>query len=75
MPDLSDLSFSDLLTGDQRLRFYETHRSVATVMMLIVFIAPFVGLYVGGIIGVVIGVLLSVAAYLLTPYFWLRLAE
>ncbi|WP_455378428.1 hypothetical protein [Petrachloros mirabilis] len=75
MPDPSELSFLDLLTDDKRLRFYESHRSVAAIMIVIVFIAPFVGLYAGELWGVAIGVLLSVVVYYLTPYFWLKLVE
>jgi hypothetical protein len=64
----SDLSFTDSLQSDFRRTFYEDHRSIAMVMVLIVFLSPFAGLYVTGLFGAVLGMLLSVAAYYLTPY-------
>ncbi len=69
----SELSFTDSLTSDQRRNFYERHRSIAIVMILIVFLFPFAGLYVTGLFGAVLGVLLSMAGYYLTPYVWLKL--
>ena len=69
----SELSFTDSLTSDQRRNFYERHRSIAIVMILIVFLFPLAGLYVTGLFGAVLGVLLSVAGYYLTPYVWLKL--
>ncbi len=63
----SELSFTDSLTSDQRRNFYERHRSIAIVMILIVFLFPFARLYVTGLFGAVLGVLLSVASYYLTP--------
>jgi hypothetical protein len=65
-------SFLDSLALERRA-FYEDHRSIAIVMILIVFLFPFAGLYVTGLFGAVLGVLLSVAGYYLTPYVWLRL--
>lgn len=70
-----NLSFAELLTTEGRRRFYETHRSIAIGMILVVFLAPFAGLYVAGLFGAVLGVLLSVAAYFLTPFVWLNLSE
>lgn len=66
-------SFLDSLTLQQRRAFYEGHRTIAIVMILIVFLLPFAGLYVTGLFGAVLGVLLSLAGYYLTPYVWLRL--
>lgn len=68
----SELSFIDSLNSDQRRNFYERHRSIAILMILIVFLLPFAGLYVTGLFGAVLGVLLSVAGYYLTPYAWLK---
>jgi hypothetical protein len=68
MASSSDLSFTDSLQSDFRRTFYEGHRSIAMVMVLIVFLSPFAGLYVTGLFGAVLGMLLSVAAYYLTPY-------
>ena len=69
----SDLSFTDSLQSDFRRTFYESHRSIAIVMVLIVFLSPFAGLYVTGLFGAVLGMLLSVVAYYLTPYVVLSL--
>ena len=69
----SELSFTDSLTSDPRRNFYERHRSIAIVMILIVFLFPFAWLYVTGLFGAVLGVLLSMAGYYLTPYVWLKL--
>ena len=70
MPDRSGLSLSESLTGDHRRGFYERHRSLAVLMILILFLAPFAGLYVTGLLGAAIGVVLSVAAYYLMPPLW-----
>ena len=59
--------------SDHRRRFYEGHRSLALLMILIVFLSPFAGLYVVSLFGAVIGVLLSFAAYYLAPYLWITL--
>ena len=68
MPLSSDLSFTDSLTNAQRTRFYEQHKPIAVVMILVVFLFPFIGLFTKGLLGVVLGVILSVLAYYLTPY-------
>ena len=72
MRHLSDHSFIDSLKSDHRKDFYERHRSIAIVMIMIVFLLPFAGLYVTGLLGAVVGVLISVAGYYLTPYAWLK---
>ena len=71
MSDRSTLSFTEALTGDHRRRFYERHRSLALLMILILLLAPFAGLYVTGLLGSILGVVLSVAAYYVTPALWL----
>jgi len=63
----------DSFNSDHRRRFYEGHRSIALLMILIVFLSPFAGLYVANLFGAVIGVLLSFVAFYLTPYIWLRI--
>lgn len=73
MPSSSGLSLIDSFNSERRRRFYESHRSLALLMILIVFLSPFAGLYVAGLFGAVIGVLLSFAAYYLTPYLWLTI--
>ena len=74
MPLRSGLSFIDSFQSDQRRNFYECHRSIAILMILIVFLLPFAGLYVTGLFGAVLGMLLSVTGYYLTPYIWLKLS-
>ena len=74
MPLRSGLSFTDSLNSDQRRQFYERHRSIAILMILIVFLSPFAGLSVTGLFGAVLGVLFSVAGYYLMPYAWLKLS-
>ena len=63
----------DSFNSERHRRFYEGHRSLALLMILIVFLSPFAGLYVAGLFGAVIGVLLSFAAYYLAPYLWITL--
>lgn len=62
----------DSFNSEHRRRFYEGHRSLALLMILIVFLSPFAGLYVAGLFGAVTGVLLAFVAYYLTPYLWLK---
>ena len=70
-PGMSDRSDSTAaFSAEARRTFYEGHRSLALLMILIVFLAPFAGLYVAGLLGVVLGVLISGAAYVLTPCLW-----
>ena len=69
----SESSFTDSLKSELRRDFYERHKLLAIVMILIVFLLPFAGLFVTGLFGVVLGVLISVAGYYLTPYAWLKL--
>lgn len=71
MPDRSGPSFTESLTGHHHRTFYERHRSLPLLMMLIFFLAPFAGLSVTGLLGSVVGVVLSVAAYYLVPPLWL----
>lgn len=64
----ADPSFTDSLTSVQRTGFYESHKPIAVVMILVVFLLPFIGMIVWGLLGVVLGVIISVLAYYLTPY-------
>ena len=68
----SNLSLAESLTSAQRQIFYERHRSLAMLMILVVLLFPFAGLYVTGLFGAVLGLLLSLAAFYLTPYVWLK---
>lgn len=69
----SELSFVDSLKSDVRREFYEDHKPIAIVMILIVFLLPFVGLSIMGLLGVALAVMVSALAYCLTPYVWLKL--
>jgi len=61
-------SFSESLTPERRTAFYDGHKPLAVLMILIVFLLPFAGLFVYGLIRVVAAVILSVLGYYLTPY-------
>jgi fatty-acid desaturase len=69
----SKLSFAGSLTSEQRTSFYERHKPVAVVMILLVFMLPFIGLFIWGLLGVVLAVLISVLVYYLTPYAVLKI--
>lgn len=69
------LSFAESLTSEQRQIFYEGHRSLAILMILVVLLFPFAGLYVTGLLGAGLGVLVSLVAYYLMPYVWLTLGR
>jgi hypothetical protein len=69
----SDLSFTETLTSARRAAFYEGHKSVAVVMILIVFLFPFIGVFLRGLVGAVGGVVLSVLCYYLAPFLILAL--
>ena len=71
----SNLSFSDSLKPDQRKAFYEAHRDIALVMVLVVFLFPLFGVYVSGLLGAALAMLISIAAYFLTPYVTLKLGK
>ncbi len=71
----SDLSFAGSLKSEPRRNFYEHHKPVAVLMILIVFLLPIVGVSVIGVPGAVLGVILSVLGYYLTPYVVLKLRE
>lgn len=68
----SDCSLTESFNADFRRRFYEGRRSLALLMILVVFLSPFAGLYVASLPGAVLGVLLSFVAYYLSPYVWLK---
>ena len=69
----SELSFADSLKSDERTGFYERHKPIAVVMILVVFLLPIAGVFAVGLSGGVLGVIVSAAAYLLTPYAVLKL--
>ena len=69
------LSLSESLTPERRSAFYEGHKPVAVVMILIVFLLPFAGLVVYGLIGAVASVMISASGYYLAPYLLGRLGQ
>ena len=71
----SELSFTDSLKSEQRRHFYERHKGLAIVMILVVFLLPFVGVFFRGLAGAVMGVVLSIFLYYLTPYAVLKWLE
>jgi len=64
----SDVSLSDSLKSDQRKAFYEGHKDIALIMILVVFLFPLFGVYISGLLGAALGMVISIAAYFLTPY-------
>ena len=64
----SDVSLSDSLKSDQRKAFYEGHKDIALIMILVVFLFPLFGVYINGLLGAALGMGISIAAYFLTPY-------
>ena len=68
MADPSHVSFSDSLTLARRTAFYERHKPIAVVMILLVFLLPFFGVSVRGWIGAAARATASGACYHRTPY-------
>jgi hypothetical protein len=64
----SNVSLSDSLKSDQRKAFYEGHKDIALIMILVVFLFPLFGVYINGLLGAALGMVISIAAYFLTPY-------
>ena len=64
----SDLSLSDSLKSKQRQAFYEGHKNIALLMILVMFLFPLFGVYISGLLGAALGMSLSIGAYFLTPY-------
>ena len=60
--------FKRSLASDTRRDFYEAHKPIAVVMMLIIFTFPIAGVFVKGVSGLLFGVVSSVLAYYLLPY-------
>jgi len=71
----SDLSFRGSLKSEPRRSFYERHKPIAVLMILILFLLPIVGVFVIGVPGAVLGVVVSVLGYYLTPYVILKLRD
>ena len=69
----SNVSLSDSLKGAQRKAFYEGHKEIALIMILVVFLFPLFGVYISGLLGAAVGMIISLLAYFLTPYVTLKL--
>ncbi len=67
-----DLSLIDSLKSDSRKAFYEGHKGVAMVMILILFLSPLIGVAYRGFQGAALGLILSVLAYYLAPWIVLK---
>lgn len=70
-----NVSLSDSFNKTHRLAFYEGHKKVAMVMILVLFLFPLFGVYISGLLGAAVGLLLSLVAYFLTPYITMKLNE
>ena len=69
----SKQSFTGSLKSEPRRIFYEHHKPIAVLMILILFLFPLIGVFVSGAPGAVLGVVVSVLGYFLTPYVVLKL--
>ena len=70
-----DSSFKGLLTSERRRDFYERHKSIAVLMILIVFISPIFGVFLEGVPGLLLGAIVPIVGYYLLPYLVLRLVK
>jgi hypothetical protein len=61
-------TFKRSLASDTRRDFYEAHKLIAVVMMLVIFTFPIAGVFVKGVPGLLFGVVSSVLGYYLLPY-------
>lgn len=61
------------MNREERRDFYEHHKPLAVLMILILFLLPIVGAFVSGAGGALLGVVVSVAGYFLAPYVVLKL--
>ncbi len=64
----SDPTLSDSLKSKHRQAFYEGHKNIALLMILVMFLFPLFGVYISGLLGAALGMCLSIGAYFLTPY-------
>ena len=64
----SNLTLSDSLKSKQRQAFYASHKNIALLMILVVFLFPLFGVYISGLLGASLGMGLSIGTYFLTPY-------
>jgi hypothetical protein len=69
----TEVSLTDSLKSEQRKAFYEGHKNIALIMILVMFFFPLFGTYISGVLGAAIGMFLSIVTYFLTPYVTLKL--
>ena len=53
---------------DRRQDFYEKHKLIAVLMIVIIFSFPILGVFTMGVTGLLLGVAGSVSAYYVLPY-------
>jgi len=75
MDSPSNNSFINSLKTAQRKAFYEGHKDIALVMILVVFLFPLFGVYVSGLLGAALGMVAAIAAYFLTPYVTMKVGK
>lgn len=68
-------SFKDSLTAERRRDFYERHKPIAVLMVLIVFSFPILGVFLKGVPGLLLGVIIPIVGYYLIPYVVLKLVR
>lgn len=56
------------LSSDTRRDFYEAHKPIAIVMILIIFTFPIAGVFIRGVPGLLFGAVSSILGYYLLPY-------
>lgn len=64
----SERFFKESLESNTRRGFYEGHKSIAILMIVIIFTFPIIGVFVRGVSGLLLGVVTSVLSYYLLPY-------
>lgn len=64
---------TDSLKSGERKAFYEGHKNIAVIMLLVMFSFPLFGVYISGLLGAAIGMFISIVTYFLTPYVTLKL--
>jgi len=70
----SNVSLVDSLKSNQRKAFYEGHKNIALIMILVMFLYPLFGVYISGLLGAALGMFLSISVYFLTPYVTYKLS-
>jgi predicted nucleic acid-binding Zn ribbon protein len=69
----SERSLEGLPHSEKRRDFYERHKAVAVLMMLIIFVFPIIGVFLMGVPGLLLGAATSILGYYLLPYAAIKL--